>query len=56
MTKRCKFCGHKLDDSGLCQNTNCADYERTKIIETAEKSTATTADSTSSSSSNQVTG
>ena len=56
MYKRCKFCGHKLDDAGLCQNTNCADYERTKIIEAAEKSSETTADGTSTSTNNSVTG
>ena len=47
MYKRCKFCGYKLDEKELCQNQKCADYERTKIIEAAEKSAATTADSTS---------
>ena len=47
MYKRCKFCGHKLDEKELCQNQKCADYERTKIIEAAEKSSTTTADSTS---------
>ena len=47
MTKRCKFCGYKLDEKGLCQNTNCADYERTKIIETAETSIPTPAAGTS---------
>ena len=47
MYKRCHFCGYKLDEKGLCQNQKCADYERTKIIEAAEKSASTTADSTS---------
>ena len=47
MYKRCKFCGHKLDEKELCQNQKCADYEHTKIIEAAEKSITTTADSTS---------
>lgn len=30
---RCKFCGHKNDEKGRCQNQKCADYERTKILE-----------------------
>ena len=47
MYKRCHFCGYKLDEKGLCQNQKCADYERTKIIEAAEKSSTTTDDSTS---------
>jgi hypothetical protein len=38
VVKRCQFCAHTLDANGLCQNQKCADYERTKIIETAEKS------------------
>lgn len=37
MTKRCVFCGNKLDEKGRCQNTDCPDYIRTKIIEEAEK-------------------
>ena len=45
MYKRCHFCGYKLDEKGLCQNQKCADYERTKIIEAAEKPPTTTADS-----------
>ena len=54
MYKRCKFCGHKLDEKELCQNTKCADYERTKIIKAAENPIATTVGGTSDSSSNKV--
>jgi len=35
--KRCPFCKKKLDDKGLCQNKECIDYKRTKIIEEQEK-------------------
>lgn len=34
--KRCPFCGKKLDSKRRCQNKNCADYERTKIVEEQE--------------------
>ena len=37
MAKRCKFCGKKLDSKGCCQNKNCPDYERTKVIEQEKK-------------------
>ena len=37
MTERCKFCGRKLDDKNRCQHKNCADYQRTLILEANEK-------------------
>jgi hypothetical protein len=49
VVKRCQFCAHTLDANGLCQNQNCADYERTKIIEAAEKTSTAKATSTVSS-------
>ena len=48
MVKRCIFCGKKLGENGRCQNHDCPDYIRTKIIEDAEKSSVSTADGTSS--------
>ena len=51
-TKRCPFCGHKLDADGWCRNTNCADYIRTQthdaeVAKKAAKSGTTTSDSSS---------
>jgi hypothetical protein len=40
--KRCVFCGKKLDDKGYCQNTECPDYLRTKIMESSTDSSSTT--------------
>lgn len=37
MTKRCPFCGYKLDNDGMCQNQSCPDYIRTQIIENSAK-------------------
>jgi hypothetical protein len=42
VAKRCPFCHKKLDAKGLCQNKECVDYERTKIIEGEEDKTPDT--------------
>ena len=39
MTTRCKFCGHKLNDKGCCENTNCPESLRAKLNEEAENKT-----------------
>ena len=46
MSTRCPFCGYKLDTNGYCQNQKCADYERTKILETEAAKTASSASTT----------
>ncbi len=44
MAKRCVFCGRKTDAKGRCQNQNCVDYTRTKLLEDAEAKKAETQD------------
>lgn len=41
MVKRCSFCGHKLDDDGLCTNVKCPEFIRAQIIKAAKADTAT---------------
>lgn len=39
MTKRCTFCGHKLNDKGFCVNDKCPESLRAKLNEKAENRT-----------------
>lgn len=39
MTKRCTFCGHKLNDKGFCANDKCPESLRAKLNEEAENKT-----------------
>lgn len=32
MTKRCKFCGRKLDEKEHCQNAKCPEHQRIVIL------------------------
>lgn len=36
MTKRCTFCGHKLNDKEFCENEKCPESLRAKLNEAAE--------------------
>lgn len=38
MTKRCKICAHKLDDTGACTNEKCPACKKAAIDKAAEES------------------
>ena len=38
MTKRCKICAHKSDDTGACTNEKCPAYKKAAIDKAAEES------------------
>lgn len=38
MTKRCKICAHKSDDTGACTNEKCPACKKAAIDKAAEES------------------
>lgn len=40
MTKRCKICAHKLDNTGACVNGKCPACKKAAIDKAAEESKA----------------
>ena len=36
MSKRCIFCGKRLDKLGRCRNQDCPDFIRTQILDDAD--------------------